>query len=185
MVLCILTLIQITIANDVSSIINNSYLRVASSTKDEPTFVMVDKSGKVVKDIVLYMDTNTDKYYCQVSEFVQKYTVDPPLPSRFSIDRDGILVSNPSELLEKTQYTIWAKLLSSVVSYNITITVIACPYDMVYKFDVRSEADVIYSAGDQIIYQGHVRHEFLSFCLPYKEYNYTITCTHGAWSTDE
>ena len=178
-------LIQTALTNYVSCIINCNRIYIAYGSNDEPTFVMIDKSGKEVKDIVLYLDTNLDKYYCKVSEYVHEYTVDPPLPNRFSLGRDGILVSNPGELLEKTQYTIWANLGTTKVSCNITIAVINCPYDKIYKFDVRSEANVTYTSGERVIYQGLVKNDYVSFCLPYTDYDYTITCLRGIWSSDE
>lgn len=56
---------------------------------------MVDRNGKEVKDIVLYMNTNIETYYCHVSEQVRSYTVEPPLPSRFTLDNNGVLTSYP------------------------------------------------------------------------------------------
>ena len=145
---------------------------------------MVDRNGKQVKDIVLYMNTNIETYYCQVSEQVRSYSIYPPLPSRFTFDNTGTLTSYPNSLLEKTEYMISAKLIVGEVSLNITITVIDCPYGDPYIFDVKNDANVTYSSGDLIIYQGPRKHTLLSFCLPYKEYNYSITCTRANWNNE-
>lgn len=111
---------------------------------------MVDRNGKEVKDIVLYMNTNIETYYCHVSEQVRSYTVEPPLPSRFTLDNNGVLTSYPSSLLEKTEFMLVATLVKGKISLNITITVINCPYDDIYVFNVINDANVTYASDDHL-----------------------------------
>lgn len=140
---------------------------------------MVDEDGNEVEEIVATKGMFVGKFYLKLSsEKIKDSSIYPDLPSGMYFNKyDGWFHGVPTVLSEKIDYFISVNTtLGNTANCTISLAIEACPYGSVKRMRVSRVGNITLSDNDKTVFQGVSEHEYQYFCLPEKEYQYSVTC---------
>ena len=100
-----------------------------TATSPPSNIVVTDTDGKEIMSLSIVRYTYIQRITLSCSESDVKWSIDPPLPSSLTLNRNtGVINGQVVSLLPETTFNITATNSNGSVSILFPITVTSCPY---------------------------------------------------------